>query len=158
MMEIITKGPEETQEFGRLLGQLLGPGHVLIINGQMGAGKTTLVQGLARGMGIEDYITSPTFTIIHEHDGPLSLFHIDAYRLEDPEEGMELGLEEYFYGDGVTAVEWAERIAPWLPADYLEMDLVQLAEDPQTRRITLKDHGKGDYKGILEELKKNCKS
>lgn len=157
-MEIITKNHSETQQLGRSLGPLLQPGDVLVVSGELGAGKTTFVQGLAEGMGIEAQITSPTFTIIHEYQGRnMPLYHIDAYRLDTPVEIKELGLEEYFYGDGVTAIEWAEKIKGWLPPDYLYVKLEKISAHPEQRKIQIGEQGSGSYAGLLEELRQICR-
>lgn len=157
-MEIITNNSWETQKLGRLLGQLLQPGDVLVVSGELGAGKTTFVQGLAEGLGVDAQVTSPTFTIIHEYQGiRCPLYHIDAYRLEDPREVEELGLEEYFYGDGVTAVEWAENIIQWLPQDYLYVKIIKTPGNEGWRKITISLQGDGGYHRLVEELRKNCK-
>lgn len=122
----ISHSPEETRAFAAKLGELLSGGEVLLLNGAPGAGKTTFTQGLAKGLGITQTVNSPTFTIVKEYEGRLPLYHVDAYRLED--EGEELGLEEYFEGEGITVVEWAERIAVQLPAEFLEISIHQQGE------------------------------
>lgn len=156
-MQLVTKDPQETQRVGQLLGQLLQSGDVLLVSGELGAGKTTFIQGLALGIGIQARVTSPTFTIIHEYPGSLPLHHIDAYRLEDAREIAELGLEEYFYGDGITAVEWAERIADWIPSDYLYVRLARVSDEEGQRAITIGARGSRCYAKVLEELRKSCK-
>jgi tRNA threonylcarbamoyladenosine biosynthesis protein TsaE len=97
------------------LARRLSAGTVVALYGPIGAGKTTLVKALARALGIEDPITSPSFTLIHEHDGPIPLYHIDLYRLDSANEVSELALGEYFDGAGVSVVEWAERAEQFLP-------------------------------------------
>ncbi|NLC77046.1 MAG: tRNA (adenosine(37)-N6)-threonylcarbamoyltransferase complex ATPase subunit type 1 TsaE [Clostridia bacterium] len=157
-MEILVKSSAETQQLGRTLGQLLQPGDVLVVSGELGAGKTTFVQGIAAGMGIEAQVTSPTFTIIHEYQGDeYPLYHIDAYRLEGAAEIDELGLEDYFYGDGVTAVEWAEKIEGQLPPDYLYVKLEKMPAHPDHRRIRIGEEGSGTYAGLIEELRQVCR-
>lgn len=157
IMEFITKSSFETQKLGRRLGQLLQPGDVLVVSGDLGAGKTTFIQGLAAGLGIRAQVTSPTFTIIHEYEGPrCPLYHIDAYRLEDPRETEELGLEEYLHGDGIAAVEWAENIAQWLPRDYLYVKINKIPTEPDWRRVIFTVVGDGGYHRLLEELSQRC--
>lgn len=108
--------PEATRQAGRDLAQELKPGDVLALVGPLGAGKTTLVQGLAQGLGIEGVVDSPTFVLIQTYPGPrVDLHHMDMYRIESPHEAEDLGLEEYFEGDGITVVEWPERIPDFLP-------------------------------------------
>lgn len=89
--------------------------------GELGAGKTTLTKGIARGLGISDLIHSPTFNLIHEHAGRIPIYHFDLYRLNDPDELEDLGYEDYFYGNGVAIIEWPERILHMLPSDHLEV-------------------------------------
>ncbi len=112
-----------TQDLGRRLGEVLGAGDVVVLSGELGAGKTTLAQGVACGLGVKGMVTSPTFTLIQEHTGRLPFYHLDVYRLEEADAALELGLEEYFYGQGVTVIEWGERLASLLPAEYLVVSL-----------------------------------
>lgn len=107
-MKVITNSPAETRRLGEKLGKLLAPGDLIALTGELGAGKTLLVQGIAAGMGIEATVTSPTFLIIKEYPGKIPLYHMDAYRLAGPEELLALGYEEYFFGQGVTVIEWAD--------------------------------------------------
>ena len=117
MRKIITKSAEETIALGKKIGQRLKPDDVVALIGPLGAGKTTLVQGIAQGLGIKDYITSPTFIIINEHQGKIPLYHIDLYRLEDQASIEDLGIEEYFTKGGVCVIEWAERLGELMPDD-----------------------------------------
>jgi tRNA threonylcarbamoyladenosine biosynthesis protein TsaE len=113
---IISHSPAETIEFGSRLAADLPPGSVLALTGELGAGKTCLVKGIARGLGVQQEVTSPTFTLIHEYrGGRLPLYHVDLYRLDSVEQAVGIGIEEYLPGDGVTVIEWAERIEPLLP-------------------------------------------
>lgn len=114
---------EETERFGKFLGENLNPGDVLCLNGDLGAGKTTLTKSIALGLGIEDYVTSPTFTIVNEYYGKVNLYHIDTYRLDDKVDVDYLGFDEYFYSEGVTIVEWAEKIKDTLPEEYIEINI-----------------------------------
>lgn len=123
--EIRSYSAEETFAFGQAVGELLFPGALVAFSGDLGAGKTCCVQGIAMGLGVEDrsMITSPTFTLIQEYQGRLPIYHFDVYRLTHEEEMYDLGYEEYFYGDGVTLVEWAERVEAFLPQDCLNIHL-----------------------------------
>lgn len=114
---------EETEKFGLFLGENLRPGDVVCLNGDLGAGKTTLTKSIAKGLGIDDYVTSPTFTIVNEYYGKIDLYHIDTYRLDDMVDVDYLGFDEYFYSDGVTIVEWAEKIRDTLPEEYMEINI-----------------------------------
>lgn len=104
-----SKSAIETRRFGALLGALLEPGDVVLLVGGLGAGKTVFVQGIGEGLGVKDVINSPTFTILKEYSGRVPLYHFDLYRVEDPDELVAIGFEEYFDGDGICVVEWAER-------------------------------------------------
>ncbi|MBD5091273.1 MAG: tRNA (adenosine(37)-N6)-threonylcarbamoyltransferase complex ATPase subunit type 1 TsaE [Lactobacillus sp.] len=131
---------EATIALGKKIGRQLVAGDVLVLDGDLGAGKTTFTKGLAAGLEIPDIIKSPTFTIIHEYqDGRLPLYHMDAYRLENG--GAEdLGLEEYFDGDGVSVVEWAEFVEDELPADFLAIHFKR-TDDDNTRLLEFVPHG-----------------
>lgn len=124
MLEFYVKSEKEVEELGLVLADKLGPGSVVALTGELGVGKTTFTKAIARGLGITALLTSPTFTIIHEYrDGRLPLYHFDVYRIEDEEELYELGYEEYFYGDGVCVIEWADRIADFLPEDTIHIHI-----------------------------------
>ena len=115
---------QEVIEYGFQLGQEAVPGQVIALTGDLGAGKTTLTGAIARGLGITETITSPTFTIVKEYrSGRLPLFHFDVYRISDIEEMYELGYEEYFYGDGLCVVEWADLIEELIPEDALRISI-----------------------------------
>ncbi|MDD1407319.1 tRNA (adenosine(37)-N6)-threonylcarbamoyltransferase complex ATPase subunit type 1 TsaE [Limosilactobacillus reuteri] len=131
---------DATIALGKKIGQQLVAGDVLVLDGDLGAGKTTFTKGLAAGLEIPDIIKSPTFTIIHEYqDGRLPLYHMDAYRLENG--GAEdLGLEEYFDGDGVSVVEWAEFVEDELPTDFLAIHFKRTGDD-NTRILEFEPHG-----------------
>ena len=149
MIKIITKTPQELEYLGKRMAQFLQPGDFLALDGDLGAGKTLLTQGIAQGLGVTDEITSPTFTIIHEYEsGKLPLYHMDVYRLKQPEELYDLGYEEYFYGQGVTVVEWAQIIEPLLPDEYLGMEIAVV---PEGRELCFLPHG-AHYEHIIEEL------
>ena len=115
----ITASAEETLALGRELAAALRPGDVIALSGMLGAGKTTLVKGVAAGLGVTEPVTSPTFTLIQEYEGRLPLYHIDLYRIKAEDELQELGLEEYLYGRGVTLIEWPEKAAAYLPPHTL---------------------------------------
>ncbi len=123
MRIVETHSPEETWALAAELAAELGPGTVMALHGELGAGKTCFVQGLAAALGIDEPITSPTYTLIGEYEGRLPLHHIDLYRLSGPEEALGLGIEEYFDLDGITAIEWAERAEGLLPPDLLHIQI-----------------------------------
>jgi tRNA threonylcarbamoyladenosine biosynthesis protein TsaE len=127
---LITKSAEETVELGKKIGAFLLPNDVIALTGQLGAGKTTLIQGIAAGIGVKDYVTSPTFIIINEYNGRLPLYHIDLYRLDEGLQIADLGIEEYFARGGVCVIEWAERLKGLLPsgAEQIELEIVSESE------------------------------
>ncbi len=130
MIELYIKNEKEAEELGMQLADRLAPGAVIALTGDLGAGKTTFTKAVARGLGITDMVTSPTFTIIQEYEGGrLPLYHFDVYRLEDAEELYELGYEEYFYGEGVCVIEWADRIEDFLPKDSIRIHIAYSAEE-----------------------------
>jgi len=114
MVLLTTKSPEETLGFGENLGKCLEPGDIVLLFGDLGAGKTTLTQGICIGLGLPDgeYIRSPTFTLVNEYQGKFPIYHIDLYRMESREEIESLGLEEILFGKGVSIVEWSEKLFP----------------------------------------------
>ena len=155
-LELISESALYTQCLGRYLGELLHGGELLLLDGQLGAGKTTFTQGLAKGMHISAVVNSPTFTLLKEYrresagqaSTPIgdtrALYHFDLYRLDEPEEMIDLGFEEYFYGSGVCVVEWADKATEFWPTERLELHLSTL------------DEGKHDLKRDLKRgLKRN---
>ena len=121
---IIIRNESETEKFGIELAGKLEPGAVIALEGDLGTGKTTLTKSIARGLGIDDVITSPTFNIVKEYrSGRLPLFHFDVYRIGYVDEMYEIGYEEYFYGDGVCIVEWADRIEDLIPDDAIRIQI-----------------------------------
>lgn len=136
-----TYSPEETFAFARQLGECAAPGSVYTLTGDLGVGKTVFAQGLARGLGIGEPINSPTFTIIQVYDGGrVPFYHFDVYRIGDIEEMDEIGCEDYFYGDGVCLIEWAELIAELLPGTRTELVIEKdLQKGFDYRKITLRE-------------------
>jgi tRNA threonylcarbamoyladenosine biosynthesis protein TsaE len=122
--ERVTHDAAATRQVGRTLGRAAVPGTVLALIGPLGAGKTQLAKGVADGLGVTTVVNSPTFILMNEHGGRLRLYHIDAYRLADPEEAVAAGLLDERQVDGVTVIEWADRLEGWLPADRLEIELL----------------------------------
>ena len=146
---IISKSPEETENLGKKMAKLLSPGDFISLTGDLGAGKTLLVQGIAKGLGIEDIVTSPTFTIIQEYDqGRTPLYHMDVYRIEDPIQMEDLGYEEYFYGQGVTFVEWGNLISELFPKEHLKINIKHLKDGREISFIPIGSH----YESLVEEL------
>jgi tRNA threonylcarbamoyladenosine biosynthesis protein TsaE len=134
-----TEGEEQTEALGAQLASCLKPGDLLALYGELGAGKTCLVRGLARGLGVdESIVASPSFTLINEYEGRQSLAHLDCYRLSSPEDIEELGLDDYFAGERILVIEWAERI-PDLPGEGMNITIEWV--DENRRRIRLEADG-----------------
>lgn len=153
-MEFFSRSPEQTIALGRQLGELLNPGSVICVYGNLGAGKTYFAKGLAQGLGVAEHVTSPTFTIINEYEGLIPFYHVDAYRLTDEEEAYELGLEEYLFGRGVTLIEWPDRVKSLLPDAYLQVFISLTEEGDEFRVLDFRAKGQG-YEKLVEELE-NC--
>jgi tRNA threonylcarbamoyladenosine biosynthesis protein TsaE len=144
--------PQQTQLLGSYLGKLARKADVLLLTGELGTGKTCLVQGIARGLNVEEYAFSPSFVILRQYRGRLPLYHIDFYRLDSLIEIAGLGLEEYFYGDGVCVVEWAEKGQQLLPEDNLLISVTYVAASPTGRSIRLEPQGQR-YNRLVKQLK-----
>lgn len=138
MTEWVTHSDDETRAIGEALGRHLQPGDVLYLEGPLGAGKTTFAQGVARGLGVEEVVNSPTFTLVQEYAGRFPVYHLDVYRLSGPEEARDLAIPEMLAAGGVLLIEWPERIEPLLAPDRLE---VRLAVEGEARRLTVIGHG-----------------
>ena len=135
---IVRSGSEEdTYQAGFSLGQKCVPGTVIAMRGDLGAGKTVFVRGLAAGLGLSARVTSPTFTIVNEYDGRIPLFHFDMYRLSSSDELFDIGWEDYLGRGGVCAVEWSERVTDALPQDTVFVDIARHAENENWRVITV---------------------
>ena len=130
-MKIPSRSAEETRALGERLGARLGAGDVVACIGALGAGKTCFLQGLARGLGVTTDVTSPTFVLVNEYAGRLRVHHIDAYRTESLGELVELGVEEMLHGDGVTVVEWADKLLSLLPPRTVIVEIRGLGDEPR---------------------------
>lgn len=135
-----SNSPDDTYELGRSIGENIAPGSIIALDGDLGAGKTLFTQGLAAGLGITEPVNSPTFTIMQIYDsGRLPLYHFDVYRIDDPYEMEEVGFDDFIYGDGVSVIEWPDRIA----------ELMELIPDPYTVIHITRDDERGfDYRRI----------
>jgi tRNA threonylcarbamoyladenosine biosynthesis protein TsaE len=150
-LDFISHSEVQTRRLGVRLGELLEGGEVIALQGELGTGKTRWVQGVGQGLRVGQHITSPTFTLVSEYPGRLTLYHIDLYRINQVAEALAFGLEDYLYGDGVCLIEWAERVAEVLPPDRLWITFYYL--DDTKRRITM--HADGDrYQKLLKEFQR----
>jgi len=154
LLTLKSHSPEQTQLLGSYLGKLAQRGDIYLLVGDLGAGKTCLVQGIAHGLDVKEYAFSPSFVIVREYHGRLPLFHVDFYRLEYIEEIANLGLEEYLYSDGICVVEWAEKGMSVLPQNDLLIELNYVPNHEIQRSIVLKPEGQR-YLELLEQLKMN---
>ena len=137
----LSTSPDETREIGRRIGAAADRGTLLALIGPLGAGKTLLTKGIAEGLGESSVVNSPTFVLMNEHPGRLRLFHVDAYRLSEPQEAWAAGLLDEREADGVTVIEWADRLDGWLPADRLEIRLDTPHDAPTHRTLNWTAHG-----------------
>ena len=142
-MIIETHDPEETFEVGRKIGMNVKPGQIYTLTGDLGVGKTVFTQGVAAGLGITEPVNSPTFTIIQEYeDGRLPFYHFDVYRIGDLEEMEEIGYDDYFFGQGICLIEWAELIEEILPEKRIEVIIEKdLEKGFEYRKITIEERG-----------------
>jgi tRNA threonylcarbamoyladenosine biosynthesis protein TsaE len=159
LYRVETYSPQETLERASRLGRKLKGGELIALEGELGAGKTHFVKGLAAGLGAEETVTSPTFTLINIYEGKIPLAHFDVYRLPTPQAIEELGFEEFFYGPGVTAVEWSDLIKSYLPSQYLLVKIERVYTQPrgESRRFTFIPYGR-ELELLVEELKKDAGS
>lgn len=152
MIRFISKSPEETIKIAMQLSKYILPGSIICLSGDLGAGKTAFTQGLGKGLGITDHITSPSYTIINEYyTASMPLYHFDVYRLESPDEIFELACDEYFFGEGVTIIEWAEKIKEVLPKEKLWIT-IKYGKKPNERVISMNAYGNKN-KAILKEMR-----
>jgi tRNA threonylcarbamoyladenosine biosynthesis protein TsaE len=137
-LKMISGDPTKTFYIGRILGEALTAGDIVALTGELGAGKTCLTQGIARGLGVPEVyqITSPTFTLINEYPGRLNLIHLDVYRLSSSRDLQDLGYEEFFFGKGVTVIEWADKIQDIIPEKSLSVTLAYLDQNRRSIDMT----------------------
>ena len=143
-MEFTVKTEEDTINLGKKIGEKLKKGDVVALDGSLAAGKTYLTKGIAKGLGIQEDITSPTFTLISEYSGRFNLYHMDVYRLEGVEDFLDLGTEEMLYGDGVCVIEWSKKVKQVLPKNTIYIDIS--VNDDNSRKIII------DSKDFCEAL------
>ena len=139
---IRTTSPSSTKTLGVRLGEICRPGDIICLNGDLGAGKTTLTQAIAIGAGVDsrEYVSSPTFAVLHEYKGKITLYHMDFYRLSDEEEIISMGLDDFFYLSGVTVIEWSDRAGNIMPDTCLRVDMTILAENSRSISFSSQDN------------------
>jgi tRNA threonylcarbamoyladenosine biosynthesis protein TsaE len=140
VIDAVTKSADDTRELGAALASVVTSGDVVLLAGDLGAGKTTLTQGLARGLGVEERVTSPTFILMRPYEGRVPLVHVDAYRLEHLQEVIDLGLAEMLDDGALAVIEWGDVVAPVLPPDFLEVRLGYRESDDE-REVHLRVAG-----------------
>lgn len=144
MLTFITKSADETIELGRKIGNLLKKGDIIAMQGTLAAGKTTITKGIAQSLGISETITSPTFCLISEYYGKMPLYHMDVYRLDGGEDFVNLGTDDMLYGDGVSIIEWSEKIMDELPKKTI---ILKIEPQPDNSRIiTIENWQNGEIK------------
>jgi tRNA threonylcarbamoyladenosine biosynthesis protein TsaE len=148
-LDFISHSETQTRRLGMRLGELLEMGDVIALRGELGAGKTCWVQGVGQGLRVNQHVTSPTFMLVNEYLGRLTLYHIDLYRINHATEALAFGLEDYLYGDGVCLIEWAERVTQILPPNHLWIKFHHL--DETKRRITMQAAG-DRYQQLLQDF------
>ena len=159
-MHIKSPNAEFTQQLGKVIGETVSAGDVILLTGELGAGKTCLTQGIALGLGVQGYVRSPTFVLMTRHYGRLTLHHIDLYRMGSPAEAWDLGLDEQLFGGGLCVIEWADLAAEIFPEDCLWINL-DYGPDSDSRHITLEpsvalDHSR--FRKLLHLLEGNTES
>ena len=152
-LTIETHSPEETQRVGRIIGKQAQPGDIYLLTGPLGAGKTCLTQGIGQGLGVTGHPRSPTFVLMTRYQGRLTLHHMDLYRVNDPLEAWDLGLDEYLYGEGVCVIEWADQAEEVFPEEALWI-ILDYAHESDQRTITLGKHS-SRYDPLVKKLTEN---
>ena len=139
---LISKSAEETKEAGKRLAGFLDKGDTVALTGDLGTGKTTFTKGIAKGLGVTrpEYVNSPSYVLIREHDGPIRLYHFDLYRLDNIKEIGYIGIQEYLDSDGVVVIEWAEKLSSLMPPEYIHVGIKTITD--KERRLEFKGHGK----------------
>ncbi|WP_312814891.1 tRNA (adenosine(37)-N6)-threonylcarbamoyltransferase complex ATPase subunit type 1 TsaE [Sedimentibacter sp.] len=148
-MEITVNSLKDTEQLGNIIGRCLDKGDVLCLDGDLGVGKTALTQFIAKEFGVKEYITSPTFTIIKEYEGKLPFYHMDVYRLDSTDDMYDLGYEEYIYSEGVTVIEWSEKIEEILPEERINIYIKRIDD---VRRVLYIDGSGKAYDKLVGEL------
>ena len=146
--EFNSRSPENTEKLGTKIGQLVTEGMIVCLSGDLGTGKTTLTKSIAKALDVEEYVTSPSYTIVNEYEGKYPVYHFDVYRINEVEELYEIGYEEYFFGQGVTIIEWASMIMELIPEEAIKIEIERLDDMERQFSIT----GPDDFIKALEEV------
>lgn len=142
-MKLITNSVEQTINLGRIIGKSANAGDIICLTGELGTGKTHITKGIAEGLDIHEYITSPTFTIVNEYNGRLKLNHFDVYRVNDPDEIEAIGFDEYIFSDAISVIEWADYIEELIPQEHISIHIEKQPElGMDIRKITINYQGK----------------
>jgi tRNA threonylcarbamoyladenosine biosynthesis protein TsaE len=156
MLKIFSGSESRTVKIGQLLGSCLENGYVVCLEGDLGSGKTVFVKGIAKGIGVKNVVTSPTFVLVNEYHGEKNLYHFDVYRIQDAGEFLESGLDEYFDGSGVIVVEWADRVREALPDEKIRV-IMEKGQEKDSREISLLFQG-NSYLGAEREFRKKMEA
>ncbi len=148
-MRIVTDSEALTIKLGENIGKVLEPGDIISLTGDLGAGKTQLTKGIAAGLGVVDYVTSPTFIIVNEYEGRIPLYHFDVYRINDIQEMYEIGFDEYLFGKGVCVIEWGDIVSDMLPEKIIRINMKKV--DDNIREISIEGSKSFDF--LREENK-----
>lgn len=149
VFEFNSTSPESTEELGKKIGQAVTAGMIICLSGDLGTGKTTLTKSIAKALEVEEYVTSPSYTIVNEYEGKYPLYHFDVYRINEIEELYEIGYEEYFFGQGITIIEWASMIMELIPEEAVKIEIERLDDMERHFKIS----GPDDFIKALEEVK-----
>ncbi|ACL68957.1 tRNA (adenosine(37)-N6)-threonylcarbamoyltransferase complex ATPase subunit type 1 TsaE [Halothermothrix orenii] len=152
--QVISDSVGETLKIGKITGELVEPGQIILLAGDLGAGKTVFTRGLAEGLGVDEDVTSPTYNLINEYDGDLPLFHMDLYRLEEEEDIYDIGFEEYLDREGVVVIEWPDIVYDVIPQDFIYVKIEKSNHDTR-RKLTFEAEGEKS-KRLLEGLAQKC--
>lgn len=134
---MLSRSEQETKQFGERLSKCLKPGDIICLNGELGSGKTTLVKGIAKGLEVkEGKVNSPTFVLMNIYNGKMPIYHFDLYRINDNEQMAPLGFSEFFYGEGISVIEWAERLSGFAPKDCLKIQLKHKKENERDLKVS----------------------
>ena len=152
-IQIVVRSPEETRILGAALAPTLLPGDVISLSGDLGAGKTVFVQGLGAALGVQERITSPSFTIVHEYEGRYPIVHLDVYRLGSFQEVIDLGFEEFLGPQAILMLEWGDAVEPLLPRSHLRVEIVRASiDDPEERTVIFRPRGDEYVRKIFDMM------